>query len=351
MRVGVIDCSPTARMTIRRDLHQANRQSWNAATVAHNQHKLDQAQWLRAGNELLFAEDYALLGPLAGKQLLHLQCNSGQDTLCLARRGAQVTGVDISDEAVEFARALARDSGIPASFERADIYDWLPQAAAEGRRFDLVYSSYGWLGWLSDLRTWARGVASVLRPGGRLVVVEYHPFVWMFDPKRQLAYSYFGAQQGEVIDNPDGVNDYGAAAGETLAPSGYVEAPSQFVNPHPVHEFAWTIADLLAALREAGLELERFEEWDYSNGCRPYDDLVRIDDDDGRRWGTAPGQPRVPLMLGLRARKPVGVPMVQVDAFTDRMFSGNPAAVCVLDSCRDFGSEPKHPPQNASHSG
>src|SRR5690606_9916583 len=68
-------------------------------------------------------------------------------------------------------------------------------------------------------------------------------------------------------------------------------------------------------------------------------------------WGTAPGQPRVPLMLGLRARKPVGVPMVQVDAFTDRMFSGNPAAVCVLDSCRDFGSEPKHPPQNASHSG
>ena len=92
-------------MTIRRDLHEDNRRSWNAATPVHNQHKQDQAGFLRAGNELLFAEDYELLGPLTGKALLHLQCNSGQDSLCLARHGARVTGVDISDEAIEFARA------------------------------------------------------------------------------------------------------------------------------------------------------------------------------------------------------------------------------------------------------
>ncbi len=317
-------------MPIRRDVHEANRRSWNAATVVHNQRKREQAQWLAAGGELLFAEDYALLGPLDGKQLLHLQCNSGQDSLCLARRGATVTGVDISDEAIEFARALSRDSGIAASFERADIYDWLPRAAADGRRFDLVYSSYGWLGWLSDLHRWARKVASVLRPGGRLVVLEFHPFVWMFDEQRRLAYSYFGADEGEVIDNPKGVGDYVAAAGDALAPSGFVEGPA-FSNPHPVSEFAWSVADLLAAVREAGLELERFEEWDYSNGCRPYDDLVRVDDDDGRRWTSAPGRPRVPMMLGLSARKPEGLVMVQVDAFADELFAGNPAAVCVLD--------------------
>lgn len=316
---------------IRRDLHEANRRSWDVATAVHNQHKQAQAEWLRAGNELLFTEDYALLGPLSGKTLLHLQCNSGQDTLCLARRGATVTGVDISEEAIAFARGLSRDSGIPGSFERADIYDWLPQAAAEGRRFDIVYSSYGWLGWLSDLRAWARGVASVLRPGGQLVVLEFHPFLWMFDADRRLAYPYFGAAQGEVIDNPEGVGDYVAAAGEALAPSGFVETPSKFSNPHPVHEFAWTIADLLAAVREAGLEVERFEEWDYANGCRPYNDLVAVDDEDGRRWTSAPGQPRFPLMLGLRARKPAGLTMVQVAAFTDSLFTGNPAAVCVLD--------------------
>lgn len=318
-------------MTIRRDLHQANRRSWDAATAAHNRHKRDQAAWLRAGHELLFREDYALLGPLAGKSLLHLQCNAGQDTLCLARRGATVTGVDISEEAIEFARALARDSEIPAEFERADVYDWLPQAAAEGRRFDLVYSSYGWIGWLSDLRAWARGVAALLRPGGRLVVLEFHPFAFMFDRQRRLAYSYFGAAQGEVIANPEGVDDYVADAGQALAPSGYDESPAPFANPHPTHEFAWTIADLQHAVREAGLEFERFEEWDFSNGCRLFDDLAPVDDEDGRRFTTQPGQPRVPLMFGLTARKPEGLPMVVVDAFTDSLFGGNPAAVCVLE--------------------
>lgn len=321
-------------MTIRRDLHQANRQSWDAATRVHNQHKAAQAEHLRAGNQVLFAEDYELLGSLAGKDLLHLQCNSGQDTLCLANHGARVTGVDISDEAINFARALARDSGIAASFERADIYDWLPQAAADGRRFDIVYSSYGWLGWLSDLRAWAQGVAAVLRPGGRLVVLEFHPFVWMFDAQRRLTYSYFGAREGEVIDNPEGIGDYVAEAGGALAPSGFVDGPTTFVNPHPTHEFAWSIADLLAAVREAGLTLERFEEWDHSNGCKPYHDLVRIDesvDSDGRRWTSAPGQPRIPMMLGLCARRPEGLPLHQVDAFTGTLFAGNPAAVCVLD--------------------
>lgn len=318
-------------MTIRRDLHEANRRSWNAVTPFHNQHKQDQAAWLRAGNELLFDEDYQLLGPLAEVELLHLQCNSGQDSLCLARRGAQVTGVDISDEAIEFARTLAHDSGIAASFERADIYDWLPRAATEGRQFDIVYSSYGWLGWLSDLREWARGVAAVLRPSGRLVLLEYHPFVWMFDRQRRLVDSYFSGRQGEVIENPDGIGDYVAEAGAALAPSGYVEGTEPFRNAHPSHEFAWAIADLLTAVHEAGLELETFEEWDYSNGCKPYDDLVPVDDGDGRRWTTGPGQPRIPMMLGLVARKPAGVALHQVDAFTDTLFSGNPAGVCVLD--------------------
>ena len=320
-------------MNTRRDLHETNRRSWNAATSVHNGHKRDQARWLADGGEQLFAEDYALLGPLDGRRVLHLQCNSGQDTLCLARRGAEVTGVDISDTAIEFAQALARDSGIPAQFERADLYDWLIEAGEAGRRFDVVYSSYGWLGWLSNLDAWARGVASVLAPGGRLVVLEFHPFVWMFDAERRLAYSYFGAREGEVIDNPEGVGDYVADAGAALAPSGFVpsEAGAKFRNPHPVAEWAWSIADLLRAVREAGLKLAQFEEWDHSNGCRMYDDLVPAspsgegEDDDPRRWTSAPGQPRIPMMFGLVARKPAGLVLHHVDAFTDAPLRRQPS--------------------------
>ncbi len=83
--------------------------------------------------------------------------------------------MDISDEAVRFARELSDASGIAATFERADVYDWLDAAGREGRSFDVVFASYGAIGWLSDLRAWARGIAGVLRPGGRFVASTWMP--------------------------------------------------------------------------------------------------------------------------------------------------------------------------------
>jgi predicted PhzF superfamily epimerase YddE/YHI9/SAM-dependent methyltransferase len=323
--------------TLRRDLHEANRRSWNLATVAHNQRKRDQAEWLRAGGELLFPEELELLGDLAGKRLVHLQCNSGQDSLCLARRGAIVTGVDISDEAVAFARKLSADSGIAASFERADVFDWFEQAAAAGRRFDLAFCSYGGIGWLSDLRTWARGIADILVPGGAMVLVEFHPIAFCFDEQRKLTWPYFGAAQGQVIDEAEGVRDYVGRSGEPLAPMGFVAPESEFVNPHPAHGFAWTIADVVGVLIDAGLILERLCEWPWSNACRFFDDQVL--DPVTRRWHAGEGMPAFPGMFGLRVRKPhalprehASVPMFQVDAFADAPYAGNSAAVCVLDS-------------------
>ncbi len=107
----------------RNALLEDNRVSWNAATRAHNSHKGDQARFFREGGSTLRPEEIALLGNVHGLRLVHLLCNSGQDTLSLARLGAIVTGVDISDEAIAFARKLSADAGIPATFERADVFD------------------------------------------------------------------------------------------------------------------------------------------------------------------------------------------------------------------------------------
>ena len=148
------------------DFEEQNRRSWNAATLAHNSHKGDQALFLRQGGSTLFPEELALLGDVRGRTLLHLQCNAGQDSLSLAALGAEVTGVDIADEAIAFAQGLSRDSGSPATFHRAEVVDWLQRAAADGQRYDVVFVSYGALCWLPDLGAWAKGVAAVLRPGG-----------------------------------------------------------------------------------------------------------------------------------------------------------------------------------------
>lgn len=190
---------------MRPELHEANRRSWNAATVAHNSHKQDQAAFFRSGGSTLFPEEVELLGELSGRSLVHLQCNSGQDSLSLALLGARVTGVDISDEAHAFAEELSRASGIPVSFHRADVYEWLEESAQRGERYDLAFCSYGVLCWLSDLDRWARGVAAVLRSGGRFVCVEFHPFAMMFNEQWELRFAY--ASGAEPVMWREGVGD------------------------------------------------------------------------------------------------------------------------------------------------
>src|SRR5690349_8269459 len=126
-----------------RALREVNRRSWNAATRAHNSHKGAQARFFREGGSTLRPEELRLLGEVADLRIVHLLCNSGQDTLSIARLGADVTGVDISDEAIAFATRLAAEAGIAARFARADVYDWLEEAAGREECFDIAYSSYG----------------------------------------------------------------------------------------------------------------------------------------------------------------------------------------------------------------
>ncbi|HWQ13378.1 MAG TPA: class I SAM-dependent methyltransferase [Roseiflexaceae bacterium] len=283
---------------MRKDLHEVNRLAWNEATKAHNSHKADQARFLREGGSTLYPEELELLGELRGKTLLHLQCNAGQDTLSLASRGARVTGVDISDEAIAFARQLAADSGIPGTFHRADVYDWLEEAAARGERFDLVFSSYGAIIWLSDLLAWARGITALLNPGGRFVLVEFHPILAMLDERGERVVGHYGG--GRLMSFEEGIGDYVAWAGSLLAPSGYLEGVVGFRNPHPGHEFNWGLSEVVTALLEAGLRLETLREYPYANGFPAYEGTVLLP---GGRFAPAEGRPTVPLMFSLSARK------------------------------------------------
>lgn len=294
------DADPSASASLRED----NRRSWNAATRAHQSHKKDQAAFLAGGGSTLFPEELELLGPLEGRRLVHLQCNAGQDALSLARLGAEVTGVDFSDVAVEEARRLATEAGIPATFERADLYDWLQEAAAAGRRWPLAFSSYGCIGWLPDLASWARGLAGVLEPGGRFVLVEFHPAALVLDEAGRPAYPY--SSGGEPLAEADGVRDYvEEAVGEDgerlLAPSGYRRGEAGFTNPHAAWEFAWGVGEVVQSLLDAGLSLERLEEYPYSNGCRFFEGMRSAP---GRRLRMPEGFPDLPLMFGLVARRP-----------------------------------------------
>lgn len=281
-----------------RTLREQNRLSWNAVVGAHDSHRGDLARFFHEGGNTLFPEERELLGDFGGKTLAHLQCNSGGDSISLAKLGAVVTGVDISDEAVRSARELSERTGIPARFERADVYDWLRSAARSGRRFDLVYSSYGVVCWLPDLEAWARNVADVLKPGGRFVLVDFHPFADVFDERFRLAHDY--PSGGEPLDEGRGVGDYVAESGGGLTPSGFAEGVQEFENPEPCHLFRWGLGEVVTALAGAGLRIIALKEFPYSNGERHFSRMRELP---GRRMIPPEGIPTVPLMYGISAEK------------------------------------------------
>jgi len=286
------------RNSLRRELHTHNRASWNAATQAHNSHKGDQARFFREGGSTLHPEELELLGEVRGLALVHLLCNSGQDTLSIAAQlGAVVTGVDISDEAIGFAQQLSLDSGIPATFERADVFDWLEQACEHHRQFDIVFSSYGVVHWLSDLTLWAQGIAAVLKPGGRFVLVDFHPLERIFDRNLQFVDDYFPTERINTLE--EGVIDYVTRSPGKVTPFAYETGVENFRNPHQGHTFLWTLGELLTAIGQAGLCLKRLHEYPHSIAMR-FSPMREIP---GYRTMPLEGMPLAPLLFGLQAEK------------------------------------------------
>ena len=263
---------------------------------AHESHRGELAAFLRGGGSTLFPEERALLGDVRGKSLLHLQCNAGADSLSLALLGAEVTGVDISDAAISSARRLSEYSGIPATFERADVYDWLADAARTGRRFDLVFASYGVVCWLADLDAWASGVAAALEPGGRVVLVDFHPTAEIFDEHWNPTRDY--PSGGAPLPLAEGVGDYVGDSEGGLTPEGFAEGTRGFQNPEPAHLYRWGLGEVVTALAGAGLRILTLEEYPHSNGERHFDEMRELP---GRRMIPPENMPAIPLMYGIRA--------------------------------------------------
>ena len=271
-----------------------NQRSWDAVVPAHVSHHHDVPGFLRSGGSSLFPEEVALLGDIRGRRIVHLMCNAGIDTLSLANLGAIVCGVDISERAIVQARQWAAESSIDARFVQADVYDWL---ATTDQQFDAVYCSYGAICWLNDVQEWAQGVARVLAPGGRFVLMEFHPTSNMFSPDWQLSRDYPQAGRRKTLA---GIDDYVADSGGGLTPSGFHTGVSGFVNTEPCHLFEWSVGEVVTALAQAGLMIERLEEYCFSNGERPFRNMVATT---GRRQIAPPHIPQFPMLYGLSATK------------------------------------------------
>lgn len=263
---------------------KANQQLWDQRVPYHVQSPFYHVARFQAGGSRLDPVVLDVVGDVHGQALLHLQCHFGLDTLAWARRGAIVTGTDFASAGINAARTLASDAGLAATFVCCNLYD-LPQHLSG--QFDVIFTSHGVLSWLPDLSGWAQVIAHFLKPGGRFVIVEMHPFVLMFDEHRddtalQLRYPYF----------PHATPLRWEEQGSYAAP----EAPIRGVS------YTWnhSLAEIFSALLAAGLTIDAFTEYPYMAWAFfPW--MERRDDG---YWQLPSAQTGMPLMFSLQAHKP-----------------------------------------------
>ena len=261
---------------------QANRAMWDERVPIHAGSDLYDVPGFLAGSSRLCDFEFAELGPVAGRSLLHLQCHFGLDTLSWARTGADVTGVDFSEPAIRVARDLAAETGLDARFEVCDVHQ---AASTLDRSFEIVYTGRGAICWLPDLRAWAAQIVDLLEPGGRFYMPEFHPFTDVFhDDRLEVTETYF-----------DGGRPYRD------------ETPGTYTDPdaetHHNTCFTWThpVSDVITTLTRAGLTLESFHEHDFTVFPR-FTTLQKAPDGDVHRFPD--GHPRLPLMYSILMRKP-----------------------------------------------
>lgn len=260
---------------------EENRRSWDQRVPVHWASAFYDVPGFLSGRDTLTPQEIELLPEVNGRNLLHLQCHFGMDTLSMARRGAGVTGVDISGEAIDRATELAAQCGLHAGFIRSDIYDLDGDPRIRG--FDVVYASFGAICWLPDLEAWARIVRQALNPGGTLLLVEFHPTLYMFDfPTGKLSYPYFAHR--EPLTEP--------------LESTYTDGQATFSGVD--HFWSHPIAEVLTAILGAGLRLTAFREWAESPfNCFP----GMVPGPDGGYRYPASDHP-LPHVYGLTAERP-----------------------------------------------
>lgn len=265
------------------DYFNTNRLHWDERAAVHPTTDFYDIAGFIDGKCALNPVEVSEVGDVAGKRLLHLQCHFGLDTLSWARRGAKVTGVDFSERGIEEARQLATRVQLPARFIQSAVYD-LPQALDE--EFDLVFTSYGALCWLPDIRRWAEIAARYVRPGGFLYVAEIHPMAMVWDDENAAElrprYPYFYSK------NPLRWEMDGSYA-----------APDHTFSNKVTFDWQHTLGDIVSAVIGTGLRLEFLHEFPHC--CfRALPQMVQGED---RQW-RLPGEQLLPFTFSLKATKP-----------------------------------------------
>lgn len=226
------------------DLHEANRRRWDAGSENWARGADSRGLWRRCPNEpelVLCDRELAHLADISGKRVCVLGSGDNQVAFALAGMGADVTSVDISQAQLDVAERRAAELGLPISFLRADVTDL---SELQTGLFDAVYTGGHVAVWVSDLQAYYSEASRILKPGGLLMISEYHPFrrVWAESRDRLVVkHGYFERGPFEYETEADVLRS----------------GPGEFKS----YEFHWTVADMINCVLNSGCRIVEVHEF------------------------------------------------------------------------------------------
>lgn len=222
---------------------KANQVFWDEVAPVH--YKAYDLEKLRKGEWHFDEIQKRELPNLKGKSVLHLMCHIGADSLSMVTEGAKVTGIDISEQSLKWARQLSIETGLEAKFIQSNIYDLKDNL---DEQFDVVYTSQGVIIWLKDIDEWGKIVAHYLKPGGTFYIMDTHPIVMgsEYDNNKcfKVSYDYFGRKKALHWDEE--WPDY---------------ADENYIPKNSSYEWNWPLSDIVNALIKAGLQINFLNEY------------------------------------------------------------------------------------------
>lgn len=264
---------------------EANRALWDEWSEIHASSDFYDLSSFISGEHGIRLQDYELeeIGDVAGKDLLHIQCHIGTQTLSWARLGANVTGTDFSEVGLAKARELADAIDVPARFVRSETYK-LPEVL-QGE-FDIVYMSGGVLGWLPDMAKLGEVVAHYVKRGGFFYIAEVHPVTMVFDEESKnelkLKWPYWTHEEPLAIETE----------------GSYADRTAELVS---THEYGWnhSLGEIVTGFARAGLRIDSLREYPFVHW--PVGFLEEVD---GRWVLPSRHDGELPLYFSLKASKP-----------------------------------------------
>ena len=161
---------------------------WWEETSAVYQKQSAIAPGIHYGPGAPYEDELKLLGDLEGKHILEIGCGGAQCGIAMAKKGAHVTGVDISEEQLKFAKTLAKKSNVNITFYRGDIKK-LPQIKSASQ--DVVFTAWA-MQYVDPLDSCFREVYRILKKNGIFILAMPHPTYHTVNYKNlKLHESYF----------------------------------------------------------------------------------------------------------------------------------------------------------------